>query len=278
MTQELTVQNPGFTEIATMSKVFYESGMFPDIRSAAQAIVKIQAGSELGFTPVYSLQKIYIVKGRVMVAAETMGAMVKKSGRYDYRVVRLTDTECELMFTDNGKDVYLSRFTMEDARRADLVSPGSGWQKWPRAMLMSKALSQGARIVCPHVISGTYTPEDFGGAVNPETEQLEGIVEDAPAKPGSGEIIQPVEKAQVAPVSTEPPPVQDNPAPAITAKPAGRDPETVKTAAQLVNAACADFKKTAKEVYRELGISSINDLTVKPADAYRQLAAVWGVK
>ncbi len=158
-----------------MAAAFHASGMFPDIRSTAQAIVKIQAGRELGFNPIYSMTKIYIVKGRVMVAAETMGAMVKRSGRYDYKVITLTDTECTLDFTENGKSVYISRFTIEDAKRADLVIPGSGWYKWPRAMLMSKALSQGARIVAPDVISGTYTPEDLGYSTNPETQTVEGI-------------------------------------------------------------------------------------------------------
>jgi hypothetical protein len=162
--------------------------MFPDIRSAAQAVVKIQAGSELGFSPIYSMAKIYIVGGRVMVGSEALGAMVKRSGRYDYGVVKLTDNECELMFTEggftlngftvNGQDVYLSRFTMEDARRADLVQPNSGWYKWPRAMLMSKALSQGARIVCPHMISGAYVPEDFGVEIgeNGEVENAESVM------------------------------------------------------------------------------------------------------
>jgi hypothetical protein len=167
-------------QIQHFGMVFFQSGMFPDIRSAAQAEVKIMAGAELQFSPIYSMTKIYIVKGRVMVGAEALGAMIKRSGRYDYRVIKLTDTECSLMFTDNGKDVYQSDFTMEDAKRADLVQPNSGWYKWPRAMLMSKALSQGARIVAPHIISGVYVPEDFGFSTNPETEEVEGIVEDKP--------------------------------------------------------------------------------------------------
>lgn len=183
MAQEVTIRRTEMAlrplaELQELGKVFYDSGMFPDIRSAAQAIVKIQAGSELGFSPIYSMAKIYIVKGRVMVGAEALGAMVKRSGRYDYRVVKLTDIECELMFTDNGQDAYLSRFTMEDAKRADLVQPGSGWHKWPRAMLMSKSLSQGARIVCPHMISGAYVPEDFGVEIGEsgEIEEPESVM------------------------------------------------------------------------------------------------------
>jgi hypothetical protein len=159
--------------------IFYQSGMFPDIRSAAQAEVKVMAGYELGFSPIYAMTKIYIVKGRVMVGAEALGAMVKRSGRYDYSITTLTDTECELEFTDSkqaGK-IYKSKFTMEDAKRADLVKPDSGWIKWPRALLMSKALSQGARAWCPDAISGAYTPEDFGYSTNPASGQIDGEIE-----------------------------------------------------------------------------------------------------
>jgi len=165
--------NMSVTELRQIAMDFAKSGYFQDAREAVQAIVKIQAGRELGFGPVYSMTKIYIVKGKVTVSAETMGAMIKRSGRYDYKVIHLDDSKCALQFFDSGKPDYLSTFTMEDAKRADLVKQDSGWAKWPRAMLMSKALSQGARIVCPHVISGTYTPEEFGLEPNSNGEYTE---------------------------------------------------------------------------------------------------------
>ncbi len=199
MTQEkgLTVYQPsgGIAEVRAFAVDFAKSGYFQDAREAVQAVVKIQAGRELGFGPVYSMTKIYIVKGKVAVSAETMGAMIKRTGRYDYRVSKYTDTEVELIFTDGGKDVFTSKFTMEDARKADLLKADSGWAKFPRAMLMSKALSQGARIVCPHVISGTYTPEDFGMEPDSEGTYKEPVTEASPAS-----VEEPVE-----PVASETP-------------------------------------------------------------------------
>lgn len=172
-TTELTTYKPQeitITDLRNMATDFAKSGYFQDARDMAQAVVKIQAGRELGFGPVYSMTKIYIVKGKIAVSAETLGAMVKLSSRYDYAVKKLDDEECILLFTDNGKEAYTSKFTMTDARRAGLVAGGSGWEKWPRAMLMSKALSQGARIVCPHVIASVYTPEDMGMEATTEGE------------------------------------------------------------------------------------------------------------
>jgi hypothetical protein len=186
-TQELAIYKPQDMTISDVRQIaieFAKSGYFQDAKDAAQAVVKIQAGRELGFGPVYSMTKIYIVKGKIAVSAETLGAMVKRSGRYDYAVKKLDDEECILFFTDNGKEAYTSKFTMADARRAGIISPGSGWEKWPRAMLMSKALSQGARIVCPHVIAGVYTPEDMGLEAESEGEykQPEVIVTESPAE------------------------------------------------------------------------------------------------
>lgn len=177
-TKELTVYQPmTVTELRNLATDFAKSGYFQDAREMVQAVVKIQAGRELGFGPVYSMTKIYIVKGKVAVSAETMGAMIKRSGRYDYKVEKLDNDEAVIQFFDGGKPDYKSKFTMEDAKRAQLIKDDSNWQKWPRAMLMSKALSQGARIVCPHVISGTYTPEDFGLEPNAEGDYQEPKIE-----------------------------------------------------------------------------------------------------
>jgi phage recombination protein Bet len=53
-----------------------------------------------------------------------------------------------------------------------------------------------------------------------------------------------------------------------------RNPETIKTIAELYRACHEDFKLQPKEVIKELGVSSQNDLTEKPANCYRQIAAV----
>jgi len=156
-----------FEEVKSMGTVFYEAGVFSDLRSAAQAILKIQAGKELGIGAIYSLSRLYIVEGKLGMAAETMGALIKRSGKYNYRVIEHTDQKCSIEFLENGKSVYISTFTMEDARRANLVKPGGGWAKYPRALLFSRALSQGARIVAPDAIGGAYTEEELR-SIEPE--------------------------------------------------------------------------------------------------------------
>ena len=154
--------------LRTTARIFAASGMFPDARTEAQAYVKIAAGKEMGLPAMFSMTKIYVVEGKIMAGAEVLAAKIKSSGKYDYKVIMHDNEKCVINFylLENGKRVeppeYVSTFTMDDARDAKLVRPGSGWEKWKRAMLYSKALSQGARIVCPEVINGIYTPEEFG--------------------------------------------------------------------------------------------------------------------
>jgi len=157
------------TEMKDMARVFFESGMFKDLKTAAQAFVKIKAGEELGLQAIYSMQRLYMVEGKLGMSAETMGALIKRSRKYNYRVKEHTDEKCTVVFYEEGQEAYISTFTIQDAKRANLIKPGSAWQKYPRALLFARALSQGGRIVCPDVLGGGYT-----------LEELESIKGDAP--------------------------------------------------------------------------------------------------
>jgi len=55
-----------------------------------------------------------------------------------------------------------------------------------------------------------------------------------------------------------------------------RDPETIKTIAELYRACHEDFELQPKEVLKELGYSSQADITETPAECYRKIAAVRG--
>jgi len=53
-----------------------------------------------------------------------------------------------------------------------------------------------------------------------------------------------------------------------------RDPESVKTIAQLMKACFEDFKMQPKDVYAELNVKSANEITELPSECYRKIAAV----
>src|SRR4051812_5522556 len=82
-----------------------ESGVFPDTRAVAQAVVKIMAGHELGFGPVASMTGIHLIKGRITLSANLIAAAIRRSGRYDYRIERLDAQACEITFSLHGQAI-----------------------------------------------------------------------------------------------------------------------------------------------------------------------------
>jgi hypothetical protein len=142
----------------SIGKAFAESGMFPDIKSAAQAIVKIQAGAELGIAPFAAMSGIHIISGKPTIGAGVMAAMVKASGKYNYRVTEQTDKVCSIDYYEGAEMIGTSTFTIEDAKKAGTKNT----DKFPRNMLFARAMSNGVKWYTPDVFAGpVYVPEEM---------------------------------------------------------------------------------------------------------------------
>jgi len=175
MTQELAIYR-SIDDTMTLGKLLAQSGYFADSRDAGQAVVKVLAGAELGFGPIASMTGINIIKGKVTLSANLIAAAIKRSGRYNYRVLKMTDTECEIAFYEGKEAIGVSTFTAKDAANAGLS--GDNWRKFPRNMLFARAISNGAKWYCPDLSGGPlYTPDELGAQVDGET----GEVIDAPS-------------------------------------------------------------------------------------------------
>jgi hypothetical protein len=156
---------PDVGQTLSLGEVLTRSGLFSDVRDAAQAVVKILAGRELGVGPVASMAGLNVIKGRVTLSAHLMAALIRRSRRYDFRVQRLDDQGCEIEYRMGKEVIGLSSFTIDDARKAGLAS-GDNWRKYPRNMLFARAMSNGARWYCPDVFGGpVYTPEELDAQV-----------------------------------------------------------------------------------------------------------------
>jgi hypothetical protein len=150
------------------------SGLFPDLRSVAQAQVKVAAGRALGLDPVTAVAQLNVIKGRVTMSAQLMAALIKRSGKYDYAVVRLDATGCELAFAQGGREIGRCSFVEEDARRAGLLR-GDNYRKYPEDMFFARCLSRGARRFCPDALLGAYV----GGEIDPGPERSPPAIADA---------------------------------------------------------------------------------------------------
>jgi len=166
MTTDLAVRD--LNEVLTLGKTLAASGYFTDAKDAAQAAVKVLAGSELGIGPVASMTGIYIVKGRVTMSANLMAAQIKRSGKYNYRVSAMQNDMVTIVFYEGRDEIGTSSFSRADAEAAGLWNSSDPWRKTPRNMLFARAMSNGARWFCPDIFSGpVYTPDELDVSVEP---------------------------------------------------------------------------------------------------------------
>lgn len=166
MSNELTTIPAAAAEVDLfrLGEVLAQSGYFQDARQAAQAIVKVMAGRELGFGPIASMTGIHIIQGRPAIGADLMAKAVKRSGRYNYRVTELTDEACSIDFFEKSGEAWqpigTSRFTRQDATKAKTKNLDA----FPRNMLFARAMSNGVKWYCPDALGlTTYTPEELDG-------------------------------------------------------------------------------------------------------------------
>lgn len=227
-------------DMQTVAQMLAQSGYFSDARQASQAFVKVLAGRDLGLPPFVSMTGIHIVQGKPVLGAGLIGAIVKRSGVYNYRVTRSDETACEIEWFERGEKVGVSRFTVDEAKRAGLAGKDN-WRNYAEDMLFARALTRGARRYCPDV---------FSGSVYAEGEIIEGMFRaeepTAPPAPVGG---QPDAPRQAA--------AEERPQSPATTQNGGED--TRASSPRLIEAVVNKLKPLAKHEARLRVIEALTD-------------------
>ena len=173
------------SETKEMAEHFFKSGVFQDVKDMSVALVKIQAGQELGISPIMAMKEVYLIPSKsgvkIQIGASLQAAMIKKSGKYDYRIIEHSKEICTIQFYerrgDKWEEIGKESFTIADARTAGLTAGKDVWTKHPKNMLFARAMSNGAKWYCPDVFGGAIYNEsdDF-----PESKFEAEIIEDKP--------------------------------------------------------------------------------------------------
>jgi hypothetical protein len=213
-----------FEGMLKQADILVKSGLLPqEIKSPAAAVAVMLTGRELGIPVMQSFRSIYVVKGKPTLSAQLMGALILRDG-HSYKIVASTNDVCTIEFRRKSGAAYTHTFTLEDAKRANLVGSPT-WQNYPKAMLFSRCMSAGARACMPDVVANMYTPEEIASI---------------PAS-GNGDVFDVVEATAVEP-ATQPEPAQPAPAADWTKSQMERDLFTgFRTQHQLNDADCKDL-------------------------------------
>lgn len=192
--QNASLQLNTLADVYSLGKVLSASGYFKDARDPAKAAVILIASKELGMSPIYGLMNMDVVDGRLTIRAHAIAALIKRSGRYDYKVHKADKTGADIEFfalehtnekgefTAHPRRVSLGHATFgpEDAKQAGLNGK-QNFQKHPADMYYARAISKGGRRFCPDVFLGAVYAEGEVPGEASFAQPLEDSAEDAPA-------------------------------------------------------------------------------------------------
>lgn len=244
-----TLPLSSLADVMTLGEVLAKSGMFETARTAAQAVVKIMTGRELGFGPMASLIDIHFFDGKPTVGAHLRAAAIKRSGWYDYRVVRLDREACELEYLERKGDRWESvgtvAMTLKEAVQSGVALAKDGrtlkanWARVPDDMLFARCISKGYRRYCPDLSCGVlvYDADELDAGDTP-----------APA-PAGVEVLDAGYTVNGVEVESSPPTPPASQLPADPTPPAS----PVETAGAITEQEAEGLKALAREHHRTVG-------------------------
>ena len=180
-----------FQDMQQMAKAIADSRLF-GLTDVNQVLALGMVAQAEGHAFATAARDYHVIQGRPALKADAMMARFQAAGgKVNWEVY--TDERVTGNFSHPNGGTLSVTWTIEQARSIGLVKPGSGWQKFPRAMLRSRCISEGIRSVYPGSVTGFYSPEevqdfepvktkDLGrfdaSPLNPLPELVENAVED----------------------------------------------------------------------------------------------------
>lgn len=187
-------------EAVQLAEIMQKSNLFPDVSSAAQAVVKILMGAEMGFGPMASMKGVQFIEGVPSMGAHLMACKIKGSGKYDYKVHQADRKVCKIEFFEKkaGKLESMGAISLsiEEAVEAGWTvsqkgKDHAGWKRTPDDMLFARVISKGYRRFCPDLTGGvpTYVPEELADTAEWSPRPAVSV-ETLPATSGQGQAQQ----------------------------------------------------------------------------------------
>jgi hypothetical protein len=128
-------------------------------------LLAIQHGSEIGLSPMQSLQNIACINGRPAIWGDAALALCLASPVCD-GIHELIEGDGDNMTavcqtSRKGKDAnVVGRFSVADAKRAGLWGKSGPWTQYPKRMLQLRARGFALRDAFPDVLKGLVTAEE----------------------------------------------------------------------------------------------------------------------
>jgi hypothetical protein len=246
------------TDAMTFGKMLADSEFAPkDFRGKpASCVLAIQHGAEIGLGPMQAIQSIAVINGRPSIWGDAALALVMASPVCEFVRERIEgDGDKAVAICEAKRKGYpeatVSRFSVEDAKRAGLWGKTGPWTQYSRRMMQLRARGFALRDAFPDVLKGLITTEEAADYPTP-----------APAPRA--------ESAQEVP-RLESKPAEDPVASARTAINGAKSVPQLDKIVALVNKRHGEGIFTAKNVADLLGLANLRAEFLK-GDAYEEPA------
>lgn len=161
--------------IMNVAPTMHQSRLF-GVSSPEQAAAIMLKGYELGMPLAMSFDMIHVIQGKPSLKPQGALALAVHSGELEtFEVTDLSDpqgnpTRCRVSGKRRGGMAYTIEVSMDDARRAGLVKPGSGWESWPANMLRWRAIGFFLDVVMPDL--GMKHSDEYGASLTPDGDVI----------------------------------------------------------------------------------------------------------
>ena len=182
-----------YSEMEQMATAIAASGLF-GMKDKNSVLALMAVAQAEGLHPATAARDFHIIQGRPALKADAMLARFQNAGgKVEWK--EYTDEQVTGVFSHPDGGNLAVTWTIGQATKIGLVKPGSGWQKFPRAMLRSRCISEGIRSVFPGSVTGFYSPDEVEnfesapvkpqvlkemGSVIPSVVDLSAIPDDIP--------------------------------------------------------------------------------------------------
>jgi len=130
-------------------------------------LLAVQHGSEIGLSPMQSLQSIAVINGRPSIWGDAALAVVTASQMCEYVTEELEEGKegetlvaiCTAKRRGYPKPTVV-RFSVADAKKAGLWGKAGPWSQYPKRMLQLRARGFALRDAFPDVLKGLVTAEE----------------------------------------------------------------------------------------------------------------------
>lgn len=147
-------------DIMFFAQNYLKSDMFPAIKSVAGFITVMKFAEENNLADTFALDNVAIVKGKLCLSAKVILAIAHKQAGVTWKIKKLDDDGCTMIFSRPGFEDMEVSFTSKEAEKAQLLGKDN-WKYYRQDMLVARCSKRGSNRIAPDAGGGITSTEEM---------------------------------------------------------------------------------------------------------------------